>query len=559
MGFIFPHNTPTSFLNFLRRELTGQLESVAPPPDIPQGTGPSRDRLRQAIDEAKCRFGETLDKLAAEQSGPVEPKDLLELETRLHQEVAQLCLDPVVGALVQDAHDDEEIQIKASVLQLNRPHLQLQKSDQEVTITLLGGSQVKVNTPYYLRRPPRGRGRPRTKKGRKKSNGNGLYPVLAVLGMHLRTTPALASEVARLVAVGTVDQAKDTLARRGIRLDRKIITRVALSLAQSGLSYRSWVEQRTQDGARGQSVKGKRLVIGGDGGRVRIRYAKKKGRRRKSGRKGFDGLWREPKVLVVYEVDERGRKVKKKGFCRYDATMQDADGFFAILTALLREIGAHEAKEWIVVGDGADWIWDRVPALIEAVGFDSKKVTQVVDYYHATQRLNEIAAERKDWSASDRKKWVERMTGLLWKDRVEEVVAQRSELFKGRGAKKRRKLFNYFVDRADKMRYGTFRKKGIPLGSGAVESCVRRLINLRLKGNGIFWKLENAEAILHLRAQLLCGRWDDFVNTILRPQDVWTLDAQNPYETNREAALNVVRKRNRRIENSKAKKAAKAA
>ena len=151
------------------------------------------------------------------------------------------------------------------------------------------------------------------------------------------------------------------------------------------------------------------------------------------------------------------------------------------------------------------------------------------------------------------------MTGLLWKDRVEEVVAQRSELFKGRGAKKRRKLFNYFVDRADKMRYGTFRKKGIPLGSGAVESCVRRLINLRLKGNGIFWKLENAEAILHLRAQLLCGRWDDFVNTILRPQDVWTLDAQNPYETNREAALNVVRKRNRRIENSKAKKAAKAA
>jgi hypothetical protein len=510
--------------------------------------------LRKVIDEAKQLFGEALDKLAT--GRPLDAKDLLKLEAELHKEVAQNCLDLVIGGLIQDVHDDEEVQIRAMVLQLNRPHLRLQKSNQPVRITLLGGSEVEVITPYYLSRPPKGRGRPRKGKGRKNEDGNGLYPVLEVLGLNLRCSPALASEVARLVALDTVDQAKDTLARRGIDFDRKVITRVATRVAEIGLSYRDWVDQRTKNGFRGLSASGKRLVIGTDGGRLRIRIPKK-GRPRKSGRKGFDGPWKEPKVLIVYEIDEKGRKVKR-GLCRYDATMRDADGLFTVLTALLREIGAAEATEWTVVGDGANWIWDRVPGLINALGFDPSRVTQVVDFYHATEHLHAIA-EQKDWSAKERRKWVERMKRLLLKDRVEEVVAERLKLFKGRGAKKRRKLFDYFAERADKMRYGTYRQKGLPMGSGAVESCVRRVVNLRLKGNGIFWKIENAEAILHLRAQLLCGRWDEFIGTIFQPQDVWTLGSPDLYQTRRENALNVLERRNRRPRNLTEKEVAKSA
>ena len=46
-------------------------------------------------------------------------------------------------------------------------------------------------------------------------------------------------------------------------------------------------------------------------------------------------------------------------------------------------------------------------------------------------------------------------------------------------------------------------------------------VNLRLKGNGIFWTVESAEAVLQLRAQLLSGRWDQFLREILRPVDHW--------------------------------------
>jgi hypothetical protein len=47
------------------------------------------------------------------------------------------------------------------------------------------------------------------------------------------------------------------------------------------------------------------------------------------------------------------------------------------------------------------------------------------------------------------------------------------------------------------------------LGSGAIESSIRRVVNLRLKGNSIYWREENAEAMLQIRAQVLTNRWDE--------------------------------------------------
>lgn len=43
------------------------------------------------------------------------------------------------------------------------------------------------------------------------------------------------------------------------------------------------------------------------------------------------------------------------------------------------------------------------------------------------------------------------------------------------------------------------------MGSGAVESAIRRVINLRLKGPSIFWRGPNAERVLHMRAYLKAG------------------------------------------------------
>jgi hypothetical protein len=49
----------------------------------------------------------------------------------------------------------------------------------------------------------------------------------------------------------------------------------------------------------------------------------------------------------------------------------------------------------------------------------------------------------------------------------------------------------------------------VPRGSGAIESTIRRVINLRLKGASVFWEAANAEAVIQLRAAVLSGRWEE--------------------------------------------------
>lgn len=492
---------------------------------VPTPYGAAMKTARAAVETATARFQQLL--IALVVSGlPTNPGRLMAAEREIHAQVARECVDAVVGECLKVSLLDPVVLGRAEAIVANTLDLRPQNSTKTVRVTLLGGSEVAVWTAYCLRRPPTRRGRRRGKGGRQ-AEGNGLYPALAALGIHFRVTPALASEAARLVAISTEAEAHETLSLRGVQLGRKTVSRLARRFAKLALKYRDWKLAQTQAGYKGSGlVRGKRLVIGTDGGRIRLRETRRRGKRRASGRRGFDAPWKEPKVLIVYEIDQHGRKLRE-GLVRYDATMQDADGLFAILVSLLREIGAQEAAEWVIVGDGADWIWDRVDALIERVGYSRKRVTQVVDFYHAMQRVQAIAEERKDWTDKQRKDWVDALRPYLKRGNVEKVIEEALKLCRGRRSKKVTSLLGYFTNHRSKMRYGDFRKRGIPLGSGAVESCVRRTINLRLKGNGIFFLKETAEGLLHIRAQVLCGRWNQHVAEVLEPEALWKLSSQS--------------------------------
>jgi hypothetical protein len=64
---------------------------------------------------------------------------------------------------------------------------------------------------------------------------------------------------------------------------------------------------------------------------------------------------------------------------------------------------------------------------------------------------------------------------------------------------------------AGRLRYSCFRFRGVPLGSGAIESTIRRVINLRLKGNRTYWSEDNVGAVLQLRAAVVSERWEEIV------------------------------------------------
>ena len=64
------------------------------------------------------------------------------------------------------------------------------------------------------------------------------------------------------------------------------------------------------------------------------------------------------------------------------------------------------------------------------------------------------------------------------------------------------------------LRYATFRRRGLPCGSGAIESTIRRVINLRLKSNAMYWLEDNAEGVFAIRALIFCDRWEETLRRV---------------------------------------------
>ena len=386
-------------------------------------------------------------------------------------------------------------------------------------VRLLGGSVVNVRTPYWVpdRRKKPGR---RRRVGKRGKNGVGLYPQLAALGIFNGVTPALQAEVARQVTESSsFDVAQANLKARGIDLDCKTTRRIAYGLADRALNHRDAMLKGRVSIPDDQLLKDKRVVVSTDGGRYRQRVPAKAGRKRtKTGRRCFKAQWREPKAFVIYTIDDKGRKMRHGLPPLADATTGNADRTFELLVGYLCAYGAKDAKEIVFAGDGAHWIWGRIPALISQVGIDPARVHEVIDFYHAIEHIAAAADLRSNWPKRERKQWLKCQRRRLKAGKVDLVIAAIDELCVGRKAKQLARERDYFASNRKRMRYAEFRSQGIPCGSGAIESAIRRIVNMRLKGNGIFWREENAERMLHMRANLKVGRWREMVLNSLHIQ-----------------------------------------
>ena len=103
----------------------------------------------------------------------------------------------------------------------------------------------------------------------------------------------------------------------------------------------------------------------------------------------------------------------------------------------------------------------------------------------------------------------------LWQGEIDTMEKLIRVNFTGKRREKAlNKWSNYFHANSKRMQYSFFKDEGLPQGSGSVESAIRRVINLRLKSCGSFWKKENAEIYLFLRSQLITGRWNTFFGNL---------------------------------------------
>ena len=389
-----------------------------------------------------------------------------------------------------------------------------------LNIQVFNGVSIKVYSPYFYRKPEKKSGR--KKSGRKKGNNLDCHLGLSLMGFVGGYSPYIVQEVvATSLSCPSFSVARDVLKLRGISLCVSTIENICINMAKLGMENRGKISLTGNEDFSGLT-----LVIGVDGGRIRTRKTKPGKKKKGAKQQGYYTEWKEPKLLTIYLLDDKGKKVASFPPI-YDATMGKDDRIFGLIADYLSELPLCELKNIVLCGDGAPWIWKRAESLFAELQDLKVNFYQVLDYTHAKQALRTIWNWLpKKMSQKQKNKLWKQWIDQLWNgniDKLKEFIKR--DLSKRNQKKGLKKWRDYFKKNEQRMQYSKFKKAGIICGSGCVESAIRRVINLRLKAPGCFWKIENAEYFLFLRAQFISGRFSIFT-TNLRQRFFYEIEDQ---------------------------------
>jgi hypothetical protein len=257
-------------------------------------------------------------------------------------------------------------------------------------------------------------------------------------------------------------------------------------------------------------LQGRKIVVSIDGGRLRIRKDKKDSKTKK-GRTRYSTDWREPKLLCIYVLDEKG-DIDRSIPPVLDGTMAKVDEIFKMLCEYLSMMPMEETTEVLFISDGADCLWRRVHLVEKVVKDKGARFHCLLDYYHMKGYLYAMAGAAKGWNAKKQKGWIRKMTNFLFSGDAVSFEREVKSLQKGSYKKSvLRTAGNYLLkhSRAGHMKYGAMREMKFPIGSGVIESTIRRVVNLRLKGASVYWKEGAAEDMLLLRCLYKAYRWNN--------------------------------------------------
>ncbi len=226
------------------------------------------------------------------------------------------------------------------------------------------------------------------------------------------------------------------------------------------------------------------------------RPGRKKSRAR---RRRWQGEYHEAKGFRFYLVDDE----RIEQLISWHQ-MGDEQAFGSALRQV-KEAGLipEEQVRLCAIGDGAPWIWKWVEEL-----FPSAR--QILDYYHCSRYLHAVAEAQYGTDAARASHWLEATlarlfcgegTGVVWGLQRMQAVSEEAEEAIGTA-------LTYLQKRLHQVDFGSHRKGGYPIGSGAIESAHRFIGHVRLKRSGAWWYKENSNAILALRCALYNGTLD---------------------------------------------------
>ena len=216
---------------------------------------------------------------------------------------------------------------------------------------------------------------------------------------------------------------------------------------------------------------------------------------------------REAKLGCVFSqtrVDEEGYPMRDEASTSYVGGIENCEEFGRRLYAEAWRRGWGRAEKRVVLGDGAEWIWNQADLHFPGA-------IQIVDLYHARQHLWDLSAKLYPHGSPAQRRWVMVRKDKLDNGKVEGLIhlLRAAAVARPDLAEEIDIEINYFETNKARMRYPEFREQGLFVGSGVIEAGCKTVLG-RLKQSGMFWTVRGANAIIALRCCQLSGWFEDY-------------------------------------------------
>jgi len=214
--------------------------------------------------------------------------------------------------------------------------------------------------------------------------------------------------------------------------------------------------------------------------------------------------WKETKLGRIFKSSDCIHAGEKPGWIsnsQYVAHLGSHKKFTEQMEHLIDSY-AHPKSKLVFITDGApwlrNWIEDAYPSS-----------HSILDYYHACGYLHAFSREHFI-DRTKEQEWTTEQQKLLMESKVREVIANVQQL--NSSGKEAEKLIEYYQANADRMNYKSYQKIrcGI-IGSGAIESAHRKVIQKRMKQSGQRWSMDGAQNMLNLRVINCNHQWEKIV------------------------------------------------
>lgn len=209
-------------------------------------------------------------------------------------------------------------------------------------------------------------------------------------------------------------------------------------------------------------------------------------------RKGKAVFWKEAKMCLAFA---KGSKTAVYG----GTLLGGVEGAGEHLSRAVHRFGFGEASHVHAVGDGAPWIAEQ---------FDRQFGTQqryLLDFFHVCDYLA-AAAKVLEPDAESQKIWMDNQKDRLKCGHLGEVLAELAHRC-GSPDDDVTKCLLYLRNRLQQLDYRRALDDDLPIGSGAIESAHKHVIQQRLKKPGAWWRPQNAERMMALRLNRANGDW----------------------------------------------------